>query len=1056
MNVSHSHPGSNAPARPASVDRSERKFLKPVRWLFGRQFMGSLKGLLLYTAYGSKLDPRDWMRANVFPPLAEDAERYWRNEARKSSVASVRAQAGYSQVVRSATVAAATTTPQSAQGAPPSAVAPDIVSAPQTERDSDGGQPKEFWFDYLSDTGDGMRAGYSIAYLCLSDLLVPSSSNRDGEVKIARQDDDEDHDGHLKLPRGAFLFIGGDTAYHMSDYMTLANRIQLPFTWAYEDKGLPADGPRRPLFGIPGNHDYYDQLDGFRRQFLQPVRDESFDPRNAASEQAQLSLPGFYRAQRASYVALRLPFGWWLWGLDTEVGQIDERQRKFFRDLCEADPSDPEKIVPPNKLIVATCAPTTIFGKFADANDGKAADAFAQLGLPQPFLPDKDADGEPDLKRSGDEKLDAGQCRLDISGDVHHYARYWGPRNGGVRVRENARADAPEAKSYASVVCGSGGAFHHPTSTYVDEVREQVLYPPESVSRAEVSRHIFKFWNIWMGGSIWAIGFLLAFTFYFAMTVPQSSRQVLNNFPLIQWLELDIPEPIVPTVLIPSDPAAAMTTTTTTTAPTATAPATTTTTTAPTATSAARESSAVVYPFLLWRWFGINPDGWTPLRDGTRCAPGQRVYFYGPCSTDRPVDVIIGWLLLVFSFAPIAYVFWRRKKIFGENIRKAHERETPEGETEIRAEKETAAQKVARQSSDQHEESATKTSAGHEKVGSEVYTHPDRTLWIVVVTTSLMALLGLLTLEPYNAHITPFGNSMFVLFSLAWATAAGALALMYSEFLYVKSHFDYIHTSDWALPWVLGFLGLGAVIFGLWSFGQHNRPAMLVADMTFLVVFLLATVLIVALPFAMGAELFRPRKEYLLPSWLNKLLIALWHIVLQVFLPLMLIRRGTPLTWIIAAALVFLPIAFGERLMRGRHHRILIVAWLAYGALMLALPYVTAPPFVSNDSFLFKQYFFNARWDGWWGLWPTFWAGAAGAVLCCLWFGWYLAVSFAHNGHNNEVGGAARIERFKEFVRFRVTENDLTAYVIAVDDPKENGEELRPRLVDVFTLVPKP
>jgi hypothetical protein len=27
----------------------------------------------------------------------------------------------------------------------------------------------------------------------------------------------------------------------------------------------------RPIFGIPGNHDYYDMLDGFRRQFREPT-----------------------------------------------------------------------------------------------------------------------------------------------------------------------------------------------------------------------------------------------------------------------------------------------------------------------------------------------------------------------------------------------------------------------------------------------------------------------------------------------------------------------------------------------------------------------------------------------------------------------------------------------------------------------------------------------------------------------------------------------------------------------------------------------------------------
>jgi hypothetical protein len=73
-------------------------------------------------------------------------------------------------------------------------------------------------------------------------------------------------------------------------------------------------------------------------------------------------IPGFRRWQESSYLALRLPFDWWLWGLDTEVGQVDERQRDFFRRLFP-DPADRkgEKTIPPDKLIVCTCSPTTVF-----------------------------------------------------------------------------------------------------------------------------------------------------------------------------------------------------------------------------------------------------------------------------------------------------------------------------------------------------------------------------------------------------------------------------------------------------------------------------------------------------------------------------------------------------------------------------------------------------------------------------------------------------------------------------------------------------------------------
>jgi hypothetical protein len=182
-------------------------------------------------------------------------------------------------------------------------------------------------------------------------------------------------------------------------------------------------------------------------------------------------------------------------------------------------------------------------------------------------------------------------------------------------------------------------------------------------------------------------------------------------------------------------------------------------------------------------------------------------------------------------------------------------------------------------------------------------------------------------------------------------------------------------------------------------------------------------------------------------------LLGLWHAILQVFIPFVLIRRGTWLTWALALVLVVAPIPLGKWLMTRPSERArrrgLLLAFFVYGALMLSLPYLPGnfadPPIP----------FASAEWQGWWGLVPSLLAGVAGAVLCCLWFGWYLAVSLSYQGHNNEAGGAARIERFKEFIRFRITPNDITGYVIAVDDPGKEGDKLKPKLVDVFRLRAK-
>src|SRR5262245_26308832 len=98
---------------------STREFDGPVAWLFGRQLLGNIRGILLYAAYGKKIDPREWMEARVFP-CADPARAaaHW-NESRPS-----------------------------------------------------GATDEEFWFDYIADSGDGMTATYSVAYMCASDLFV--------------------------------------------------------------------------------------------------------------------------------------------------------------------------------------------------------------------------------------------------------------------------------------------------------------------------------------------------------------------------------------------------------------------------------------------------------------------------------------------------------------------------------------------------------------------------------------------------------------------------------------------------------------------------------------------------------------------------------------------------------------------------------------------------------------------------------------------------------------------------------------------------------------------
>ena len=154
------------------------RFEPPVAWLFGRQLIANLKWIALYAAFKGKLDPRDWMNPNI-----------------------IRADQSAKQ--------------QDASGSLPEGA----------ERHRD--DPAEvFWFDYIADTGDGQKAVYSIAYLCMSDLALTTEPQIGDQVEFVLQPDPAHLDGQLLLPRGAFLFIGGDTSYHISDYGNLAVRVQ--------------------------------------------------------------------------------------------------------------------------------------------------------------------------------------------------------------------------------------------------------------------------------------------------------------------------------------------------------------------------------------------------------------------------------------------------------------------------------------------------------------------------------------------------------------------------------------------------------------------------------------------------------------------------------------------------------------------------------------------------------------------------------------------------------------------------------------------------------------
>jgi hypothetical protein len=986
-------------------DNNDRKQLPPVAWLLGRQLIASLKWILLYTAFGSKLDARDWMDAKVYPADDPDqAAEEWKRMRLQRECAT-------DEVINS-------------------------------QSGSDYWKGKEFWFDYLSDTGDGTLATYSIAYLCLSNLWMRRRfeagrpGKKEDDVKLGQLKDAEHQE---PLPRGEFLLVGGDTSYHLSDYATLHLRFQKPFKWAYEDlkrdlgDANPIDNPqahlsganRRPLFGIPGNHDYYDMLDGFRRQFRTPVRKEDRDYGENDLTGPQLMLDGFKREQNTSYIALRLPFEWMLWGLDTEVGTIDERQKDFFLSTNGGQT--------PDKLIVATSAPTTVFGKRADRNDEKSGKAFYQLNLARPFVP-FDEQEKNDKQEVIEPQLTDQQIRLDIAGDVHQYARYWGP---GKPLAENdsraiAKADAPAATNYASVVSGLGGAFHHPTTTYVDEIREQALYPSEDVSREAAAREIFNPIKVFRGGGVGVMGAVIAMILTFAAIANDSSRPAIHNFLPFIWLNLTQPERYRSTVVVSAEPEVPQPNSSSSPSPTPSGPAVT------------NVQPEKVIPASGWRWLGV--ESWSPIvKDAASkpCSDTKQLYLWGECSVEWPIDYLVGMLMLIGTLVVIGVTFFLTEREYGKT-------------------KEQQEVKYGKRQADSPEEQPQEAT----DVDNNKWV-PNKALKILAPTLLInvvLGILGVLSIIPYRAFITPFGSSLWVFLTLIWAASSIIFSVRYSDWLFVQASKTSVIWIDWLITWALAIAVIASFAVGLWLFGKNNLPAYLAADVVFVTVLLASFFGLIYVAISMGGQ----HQKLLGKAAMG--LVGLWHWLLQLGVALLLLKKGTWLTVLLAIPLFFFFMLLGRSFLTKNYKKRLVTAWLGYGVFMFALPpvvYAWLASWSNKYDSLRAAFFWPAVYGPgstfagyeWWGSFGEFWqliplvlACLFGLVFSCIWVGWYFAICLRFNGHNNETGGAARIERFKQFIRFRLRENDLTGYVIAVNDPQPNGRDLVIKLVDVFQL----
>ncbi|MGE5199689.1 MAG: hypothetical protein ACM3H9_08615 [Rhodospirillaceae bacterium] len=245
---------------------------------------------------------------------------------------------------------------------------------------------RDVWIDFVADTGDDSEVSSAVAGMVFAEYALQDGSGR-------------------VLPRGDLLVFGGDTAYPLSSAPEIARRLTHPWNEVLARQGPP--GRARVLLGIPGNHDWYDGLDGFGRLFRRdPLRDradrsddpevreqlrlaESANPsesgralgrlyhelhldelagslglaQQALSEAfavltgrkvkrlSRLWLIGYRAVQEASYWLLPLAPGLDLWGVDRHLRNMDFRQRLYFDDRRASQPGARRILVSPDPAI---------------------------------------------------------------------------------------------------------------------------------------------------------------------------------------------------------------------------------------------------------------------------------------------------------------------------------------------------------------------------------------------------------------------------------------------------------------------------------------------------------------------------------------------------------------------------------------------------------------------------------------------------------------------------------------------------------------------------------
>jgi hypothetical protein len=299
---------------------------------------------------------------------------------------------------------------------------PDLRLIQVAEEQRDG----DFWWDFVSDSGDGGNATYTVAReMQKKSLLRKVQVDVKGKEELPAE-----------FPIGELLILGGDLAYPGANVEEYQYRLTEMWVASNESpRKETGSSELRPSLAIPQNHDWFDNISTFSRYFVDTRADDVGFKIMSAETEPDITPIGTRKLQKQSYFAARLPNNWVILGFDFAlVGDIERQQYAAFYKLFNSG-----QITPEDNLILLY--PEPYWSR--DLGD------YAREGYPKRY------------QRLEAFILNAGcRIRLRMAGDIHHYAR------------ETARAGEHLHYDDMLIISGSGGAFLHPTHTRIaDEIK---------------------------------------------------------------------------------------------------------------------------------------------------------------------------------------------------------------------------------------------------------------------------------------------------------------------------------------------------------------------------------------------------------------------------------------------------------------------------------------------------------------------------------------------------------------------------------------------------------